>query len=544
MENPLLDSEQIPVAFSTSIEFPASDTNKSVFEYIPAMMLEPERKNIEASIFLYGLPVFSGSLVYDGVEGGILKYIFTEKSLTQSFSSDIAPDKKESATWDEMHTAGNKYRMPIIIDEKYVKYYVAPLDKGEINDGNCTAKNVKYRNCGYGPIVEESEYYPDIDRSCSFLPAVQVLSLVDFLDIRFMEGTFIKKLFLLLPYGEAKFQSAPGTKTGLGYVWGNHWGEIFKENFPEASIADILNNICKMFCCSIYKQNNQFYLIPANKIFQREIDDILFWDDKISDIYSLSLEPGKKYNFEMGDNSTEGDSSESAHGIDSAYSILSKECPDYAHYKQSLPNNASKIYSARSHEGTLWPTGYECRLYDTELIYWNAGKASNSVETEESFDVKCDFKPVHTVPERLIVHSESREIYDFMAPIIKMPDKEDGRGNDLIVGILSEQDHEYDNPPLYRGNPIPNLTEFIEDTGESLLPAHLYEKFHKEFAEWMGKNRTVVKADLHLSAYDFLDLALYKRVYFRSRDWMIKRLSITFHPKTGQIEASGEFIGL
>ena len=79
MENPMLDEEHIPSAFSTQISFPPSPVNRKVFGYTPAMFLAPNVKRLEASVWIGGVPFVTGTLVYDGIEDGCLMYTSTEK---------------------------------------------------------------------------------------------------------------------------------------------------------------------------------------------------------------------------------------------------------------------------------------------------------------------------------------------------------------------------------------------------------------------------------------------------------------------------------
>ena len=54
MSNPLLEGDGIPVAFSTSITFPPTETNRTVFGYLPAMMLPPTVLRVGVYIFCSG----------------------------------------------------------------------------------------------------------------------------------------------------------------------------------------------------------------------------------------------------------------------------------------------------------------------------------------------------------------------------------------------------------------------------------------------------------------------------------------------------------
>lgn len=555
MEQPLLDSEHLPVAYSTQINFPLSDTNKSVFGYVPAMMLEPTVKEIEASILFSGVEIFSGSLVYDGMEDGMLRYIFTEKGLEEKLESDIAPSEDETATYEEMMTQGNKYRMPIIADKEYARFYVWPFD-GQSDDYDHTEADIKFRNFARklptGDWIGESR---DYDHSCSFLPCVRVLSLVRFIDtsaFSYDGDNIIEKLYMLLPYGSTTFASYPPTRSGFE-AKGEHFGIIKPENFPKATASDIVKNLCSMVCAAVFKSGTGYILYPSRALFHRDEDNhnVLFWDEKISDIYSLSVEPGKNYDFEMGTDAIEGEKTKFQMQETNPYNILDINNQD-THIKVNYlvssldAGNIVKIISTRSHPGTVWENPEKaCRLYDSEIVYRNNGVAINDAGKDEEFEVKCDFKTVPTVPERIIFTSDVNglEVYDFMAPHFEMPDPEDGRGGDLFVGIMVEQDHDK-NYLFGDGTPLPNLVEHDILDQFSLLPGYLYEEYHRDFARWMGTDRPIVKAELSLTLEDLLSVALYKRVNFRGRDWMIKKLSLTLRTGSEAFEATGEFISL
>lgn len=74
MEQPLLSTDRAPVPFSTQIYFPSSDTNKKLFGYIPAMMMEPSRKRLSARILVDGCEMVVGVLQYTGIQDGMLQY--------------------------------------------------------------------------------------------------------------------------------------------------------------------------------------------------------------------------------------------------------------------------------------------------------------------------------------------------------------------------------------------------------------------------------------------------------------------------------------
>lgn len=561
LEQPLLDADHLPVAYSTQISFPFTETNKTAFGFVPAMMLEPSVKQLDARILFYGRELFSGSLVYDGVEDGKLKYIFTEKGLEEALEADIAPAEEDTVTYDQLMTEGNKYRMPVIVDGRYSSFYVPPLDGSPGDSYDYTEKDIKYRNfarnLNKGEVWGEVDENLDYDHSCPLLPSVKLLSLLAFLDtspMMEMGPSLLDCLYLILPYGETeRMESYPPVKTGIGAKSGQHRGKVKPENYPEASYAQILKSICAMMCAAVFKFSGRYVLYPAGRIFSREENNanVLFWDGKVSDIYSLGIETAKNYSLTLGSDTVDGELSDTSGKVTDSYELLKRDHPDTHERVVELLSsydvaNMRKIFSLRSHIGTRWENpNFDCRLYDIKVVYRNGGRAEHNAESEESFDVSCDFKPVVSAPERIIVHGSSGNlaVYDFRAPHIEMPAAEDGRGKDLIVGIMVEQEQSEDY--IWRvGTPLPSLVEQTNDNAFSLLPGELYAYYHRQLAEWMGTDRTVVKTDLDLTVDDLTELALYKRVNFRGRDWMIKRLSLTFHTDGGHFEATGEFISL
>ncbi|MBQ7517607.1 MAG: hypothetical protein IJU13_04180 [Bacteroidales bacterium] len=515
MEQPLLDSEHLPVAYSTQINFPLSDTNKSVFGYVPAMMLEPTVKELKASILFSGVEIFSGSLVYDGMEDGMLRYIFTENSLIEELEKDIAPQDAKILPLNGM---GPDYAMPIVSDIKYARSYSCepgPPDSTYFNQGNYVVKDLKFRNI----LLEDND-------SCSFLPSTRILSLLPFLDTDLAEQVCpeIKLLYLVLPYGEAEMVTVNGTRCG----------KITKDLFPDVAVKDILQSLTSAFSCAIYKEGNKFVLRPSQEMFKRVDDNVLFWDAKISDIYSLSRERAKGYTFSLGEDGVEGDDNT----FDQTVSDFNDLHGDFSYKKVKcfIPGSDGKLYTIYDLHKDATLVGYNGRsvfLHDSEIVYRNWGIGENGITSDEEVEVKSQFKPVHTLPDYYVKYDYPHTLRYYnrvggRVPAIEMPDKDDGRGTDLIVGILSVNLVEYTQiyPQMY------------------LIPQMLYQKYHQTFAEWMGTDRACVKADLRLTLEDLAVLSLYKRVNFRGRDWMIKKLSLTFRVDSEAFEATGEFIGL
>ena len=77
---------------------------------------------------------------------------------------------------------------------------------------------------------------------------------------------------------------------------------------------------------------------------------------------------------------------------------------------------------------------------------------------------------------------------------------------------------------------------------QSLTPSTLWDKYHKEFAEWLGKTRQRVSVDVNLSPIDLHNFRLYRPVYFKGRKWIVAKLSVTVAAGSEAVSTRGEFI--
>ena len=103
VENPMFQTDYMPVMFSTSIELPPSDNNKVILGYLPALKMPPTVKTLDVSLILDGIEISSGSLEYEGIQEntGNLEYTFTERSDNDSWN-------------DKIYTATGIYGCPLI----------------------------------------------------------------------------------------------------------------------------------------------------------------------------------------------------------------------------------------------------------------------------------------------------------------------------------------------------------------------------------------------------------------------------------------------
>ena len=80
--------------------------------------------------------------------------------------------------------------------------------------------------------------------------------------------------------------------------------------------------------------------------------------------------------------------------------------------------------------------------------------------------------------------------------------------------------------------------------GFSLDPKALFSRHHSRLARWLEKKRQVVTVDLNITTEEVASFRMYDKFYFKGRQWIAVKLSVSVNVASGTIEASGEFISI
>ena len=247
MENPMLDEEHIPSAFSTQISFPPSPVNRKVFGYTPAMFLAPNVKRLEASVWIGGVPFVTGTLVYDGIEDGCLMYTFTEKVV-----------ELEGKIWEKsilefdtgsIPSRSAKFSTPLLINKNNVA--VQPYSKasrlpvsGEPEYGIANVDSLLYLQKYYNYIsASESIAYK------TFIPAVPIRAILTGCPVKIPSDVLLRngwgELSILGRYHEhlygdvVKPGSSKSKTTGKPSQSGSYRTDI-ASFLPDISFSDLL----------------------------------------------------------------------------------------------------------------------------------------------------------------------------------------------------------------------------------------------------------------------------------------------------------------
>lgn len=548
-ESPLFADDRIPVPYSTSIAFLPTATNCRVFGYVDAMMLEPAVKAVDIEIRVSGIPLFSGSLEYDSYEDGKLNYAFSAKSVEDALGGYIHETEGLTKVSGRRVILGNRLVGEVADYIERSRQADPELDFG--TPMIVSAENIAKVET---PRAANNEISPDAkfknwhwSVSTPVAPAVRVSRIVENTasGVKVSFGTEAKSVYDSLAV--LALYSRESSWAGFNTEYGVDLTLDVADKLPECTKVDFIINVMKIVCASLWPDGKGYLMLQNSEIL--ESSDAVEWDGKVSDIYSMSREEAQMYDFgykdEESGNSLDPDSSE----IDS-YSGGLRGLVLYAGtqdgtYKET---DTGDIYSR------VIVTAEGSPVYvSMDIVYRNLGKASDeSAESDrDSYNASTDFQLVSCVPMKVDESAaEQSEFAILMCPKISFPTLGDDRPDDVYVGILAHNQlvdkgflpQESAAVSEEDGDRRPGTTDKNIDVGMSIIPGVLRKGLHKKFADWIETDRMMVSVDLNLTVMDIAGLKLWRKVYFRGRTWLIKKLTLTFAVESDLVQVSGDFV--
>lgn len=509
MSNPLLESDRIPVAFSTAISFPPSETNRSVFGYLPAMLLPPTVPKVAATLLHSGIPLLSGTLVYDSVdEDGNLVYTFTEKEFGDGLEKKLWElDLPHSRTDEEPHLQ-TADALAASIRSSEVPGVGAPLlfdPEGAVS---------KFHNL------------PGSHADTRFTPCVSIQRMISAVSGLKLDTQGI-------PYSLSRIYLLGLHKRFTGTLKGYDDYLSIAQALPDVTLLDVLKEICKMFCAAIYKDGDGYALLQFDNIGYVVVKD---WDAKMAEGHSYSREPAQGYGFgyPKEDNGNKGEASSEIAEVSTLKGVLDSRKPgEYVPVKHtgtgdtySVPPNYIGLGPDSAHD-----TVQVCEIlhvsdedYDTEI---DGNKVDNHLSA-------CLIRNIPTLTEREEWDEDDSypeggtwtvtETVYRMAGLVSFPADGGERDSKMIIGV-------YEDGQLV-GKGYKMSAEGADSRTEYSLSAESLYQRHQKFEAWLAKDRQVVQVDLDLSLTDISSFRMWHAVMVRNRMFIVKRL--TLHLSMGQ----------
>ena len=546
MDNPLLDDEHTPTPFSTSIAFPASPRNKEEFGYVDTLMLQPTVLEIGATIFASGIPVISGTLVFDSVdENKNICYAFRGVDYIEQWKGKIY-EMEGLLTGDYDITDIKRglfadVKAPVMIVKGYETRTAEELTTSQ--ERTQLAAVPKYFNTGRSG----ETFIPAVSLGLLTRRILGESAAVPLLDA-------IDGLFIIAPHRDNE---------NIATV-----SPAIESYLPDISKSDFIKEVCKLSASYIFKDGEGVRIIGAKDILGST--EYLDWGTLVSDIYSQHIEEAQGYQFGFteqaasGNGITEGGEDGADQSIQSAETLLQLLTkPDNESYKPFRLTKTGDIFSEKKETFE-----YTYRRIDQrpQTVTYEEVLSDKVLDATQNIDKPGDeqqsnvlqFQRISCIPHEAInvviggnppyydpwtggyVYSGNYYYrYPMIMPIVSMPEINADRPTTAYIGAI------INNQLCDKGIAFAtNSTDDYQDSGKSLDPERYFQLYHRELAEWFGKTRQTIKADLNLSATDIASFRMWKKVLIKHRPFLVKQLSVRFSAGSGIAFSTGEFISI
>ena len=567
--NPMMEDDRIPVPFSTSIALLPSATNCKVFQYLPALKLEPVVKKISVSLVLNGSPFLAGTLSYDGIEDGALNYTFAGKNLEDDWEAKIW----ETNIYSYKPTVTNQNAIlngdvdgvfcPLLLNKENTGYFcdtdqIAASSEARKKISPTVEKFVKYHNA-----VKPFRYSSGVGRYLGFTPAVLFSKIVGS-----RISSYSDDITVFLPYLAVVGQYGLIVKDDVDEI-GSH--------LPDMSMIDFVLNMNRMFCSAVFDDGGKLVMKSfASVMSQNPVAD---WSDKVSDGFSSGVECANGYSFGYAnsDEETANDKQEWA-VVENVSAVLycSLGVLGDTPLIELFPvrdKTSGKVFSNKSsyvscYTDTQYSTKKWMLVAAADVIFSNNMKRTGQSVEGDAVENTVDFNLVRCVPAILNSRTVSTDEYNkgtpcagtpwfSMASIIEPAAGDAENGSTLYVGLVNHGQLTDDGISMPSSVPGISLSDnkFILDgnldnipltspDGEriSITTDWLFSHFHKSYAQWLARDRQVLTCDVNLNGFDLLNFRMYGKIRIHGREFLVRKLSVTFRSGSDAVECSADFI--
>lgn len=540
MDNPLLESDRIPAAYSTTIEFPATINNMSVFNIFNKMYVKPSSIKIEASMSYSNIPILDGILCVTEITNRYISATFIGASIGDDLKSEFESVKMDSWEYDSLEAAGSSFltllRSAVAGNENFGIAPILRTDAVSDPDTSISERFINYQSMFFYLGYIKRQWMDSF-----FSPAIRFTYILESIfkgkiDFSSIDIDQYKDLLLITGF----------RKNADPY---KHWGGLeplddkeqrflfsLQNSLPDVKTNEFIIEFAKLFGITFFPNGSVFQAKYNNDIISANtVDD---WSGKITDTYNISTSAKQVYQYGYSANETQSESTSEPIIVSDIQKMV-----DYP-YKEDI-NEYCDVFRIEG-TGDIYSREYMgesmgVKYYDFKLI--KNGSMYNKEASDEVFDAVSNFSPVPPVIDRqgAIIYDSSyrppRPIgYDAIyrqIPTVSISANENSKPRTMYIGIFHgvknaacSSSNIYQYPMIstngydMKGNKISNLTlSWNSDNG-------LYNRYHKIFAEWIEKDKALLRTEAILSANDLRNIDLSKKYAVKGKVFFIKSLSI------------------
>lgn len=552
IENPLLSADRIPVAWTTDFELAPSQKNFSLFKFVPGLYVIPNITSVNASISINSIPIVSGKLEFTS---------FTASSFSVSFAG-VSIEDSLKGTLNEAPM--EKWNFGTMVASADIQRYNDVIGKARLNERSEFTLPTLVRES----LVDEPDYsspkepeQTQLKWATKYANNLQGYYVIPVLRLKYILATVFSDCNIDSDYNELISNIgivAPYRKNGS--VDDYEHGGLDKDDYgnyeldlasglPSVPVVDFVKDILSTVCATIFVSSQGKAMI-SNKSIMRSTE-FVDWTSKVADEWSVTWEDGMDYEYGY---SSIPEPKEIVGEIVDCRTI--NGCFNAAEGATVRHTPTQDIYSVlyvnttiAEIRGDTW-TGLKPVLSVVEQ-----GKMFTPTAPENSqrdvYSAKSGLIPVKTKPQMYYKYrgNEMWWNYAYVAPIVSFPKTGGDRSTDVYFGISYYDDTgsmNFASSSILSSNGVYGKGE--DGWEENALSVKMqeddgiYNLFHKEFAEWLNKDKSPYSVPLNLNAFDIQGLQLWRKVMLKHQLFYIKTLSISINTSSSIIETEGEFV--
>lgn len=550
IENPIFSTDRIPVAYTTNIDFPATQTNLKVFGFQDKLFIRPAAVKIPATLYVDELRIVDGMLCFDSFEDRMIRASFVGAQIEDFLSKDLS-----SVTMQQWLFG------PLTNDEKlrYASLLESSAQGNEVFACGPVAITAYPNIAGdyLNDLYTDGSYYrevaignPATDHRIDFYgyqyPAVRLPYIIRQLlsDNVQIDGINLDELNDIVLITSSKIGGDPSTYQDTGGLVKvsdspEQYSFPLSASMPKIQSGDLLKDLMKMFCLSIYVDNGQYAIRPnMNIINGGDFDD---WSKNISEDYAISVEKGKSYQY--GYSNIEGVSlpMDSVIEVENIWNMMT----DVGDFKETTYFKiiaGGDIY-LRSGFERIGDDGKTYQEYQFEMIL-PGGMEDNQEDDEETYDSMVKMSLSRSVMGILTRKDNTGGTGRRWINTLYVNESNTGeRSSQLHIGIfigrqaMLVQDTPFGNPEnswTTRGSYPAIVTSPYDMFGNKYANVNLYwggtgglfNLYHRQFAEWIRTDRVLFRTTVNLSVIDLKNLQLFRKKLIDGKKFLIRQIDV------------------
>ncbi len=551
--------------------------------FVPALLMVPKVKKVPAELFMNGIAICSGTLVFDEYNDNELSYTFVGAEF-----EDVVSGLLSNIEWPEYSDIEfsrlvedarsgrcRDFALPQIMRKSFAgaNEYRTSTDNKKYPACSATDKYANYLATEYPFIVPAVHVSRILEKT---VPGLEILGydlnrLISQLAILApFKSKLANRRFGVIPtyYGTTRpSETTPPYKCDLDLA----------NSMPDMPVADFIANLLKMTCSTLFC-NGRNYQIRANRDIIAS-SHIVDWTDKVADTYTCAVEEGQGYSF-------------SFQSIGNDYQATNPDDPEQLE-ESPIPVEVSTMMEAIDTirgatnivsmkylptEDIISGTSEQAYLYYRNII--SPGVIGNSIQwqpirtavpisdiahqagfedikfgtenTTQRYDCSVAFLVPPCVPtevfptSKILSDGSIQETIGLcsMTPIVELPAVGANKTDTVHIGLLL--DNNFVDKGIYFTRPIMDADSGSERVSDLTLALNgndgLFETYHRQFAEWLRSPKNPRSIELNLTTTDVAQFRLFNKYMMCNRLWIVKSLELILDTSDDSIQSTAEVV--